>query len=102
MFLVDVDVTEISFQEGVAQHLVTNIHSSARIQQDLELWRRFKEYDQKSAEEPFLPVLSRKQKQHLKKPILVSLPQPVQRVITLHLINDIGLFVGLVIPKPKA
>jgi len=63
--LVDVDVTEISFQEGVAQHSVTNIHSSARIQQDLELWRRFKEYDQKSADEPFLPVLSRKLKQHL-------------------------------------
>ena len=39
----------------VAQHIVNNIHSSARIQQDLELWRRFKEYDQKSAEEPFPP-----------------------------------------------
>jgi len=31
----------------------------------LELWRRVKEYDQKAAEVPFIPVLTRKQKQHL-------------------------------------
>ena len=65
--LVGVDVIEISSQVGVAQHVVTSIHSNARIQQDLELWRRVKEYDKKSAEMPFIPVLTRKQKQHLKK-----------------------------------
>jgi len=52
---------DISIQDG------TEVHSSARIQHDLELWRRVKEYDQKAAEVPFIPVLTRKQKQHLKK-----------------------------------
>jgi len=58
---------EISTQDGTSLPVVTEIHSSARIQQDLELWRRIKEYDQKAAEDSFIPVLTRKQKQHLKK-----------------------------------
>ena len=58
---------EISTQDGTSLPVVIEIHSSARIQQDLELWRRIKEYDQKAAEDPFIPVLTRKQKQHLKK-----------------------------------
>jgi len=58
---------DISIQNGTALPVVTEIHISARIQQDLELWRRVKEYDQKYAEVPFIPVLTRKQKQHLKK-----------------------------------
>jgi hypothetical protein len=65
--LVDVDVTEICSQEGVPQYVVTNIHSSERIQHDIELWRRVKEYDKKSMEMPLVPALTRKQKQHLKK-----------------------------------
>jgi len=32
--------------------------------------RRVKEYDQKAAEDPFIPVLTRKQKQRLKKTII--------------------------------
>ena len=35
----------------------------------MELWHRIREYDQKS-ELPFIPVLTKKQKQHLKKTIV--------------------------------
>jgi len=58
---------DISIQDGTTLPVVTEVHSSARIQHDLELWRRVKEYDQKAAEVPFIPMLTRKQKQHLKK-----------------------------------
>jgi len=37
-------------------------HSNPLIQQDLDLWQRIKDYDQRAAENPFVPVLSRKQK----------------------------------------
>ena len=57
---------EISIQDGTALPVVTEVHSSARIQHDLELWRRVKEYDQRAAEVPFILVLTRKQKQHHK------------------------------------
>jgi hypothetical protein len=42
-------------------------HSNPRIQQDLDLWQRIKEYDRHSAETPFVLVLSKKQNQMLKK-----------------------------------
>jgi hypothetical protein len=58
---------DISIQDGTVLLVVTEVHSSARIQHDLELWRRVKEYDQKVAEVPFIHVLTRKQKEHLKK-----------------------------------
>jgi hypothetical protein len=42
-------------------------HSNARIQHDLDLWQKIKEYDRRAAETPFVPVLSKKQQQMLKK-----------------------------------
>jgi len=43
-------------------------HSNARVQHDIELWNRIKEYDKRAAEvASFMPVLTRKQKQNLKK-----------------------------------
>ena len=56
-----------ALDDGLAQTTSHVVHSNSRIQQDLELWRRVKVYDKKAAEEAFLPVLTRKQKQHLKK-----------------------------------
>lgn len=58
---------EVVFQDGPTQNVMPEVHNNSRIQQDMELWRRVKEYDKKCAESPFLPVLTRKQKQHLKK-----------------------------------
>ena len=58
---------EVVSQDGLANNVMPEVHSNSRIQQDMELWRRVKEYDQKCAESPFLPVLTRKQKQHLNK-----------------------------------
>lgn len=62
-----VNLTDIVPHEGSDIQVASNIHSSVRIQQDLDLWRRVKEYDKKTAAEPFLPVLTRQQKLHLKK-----------------------------------
>jgi len=42
-------------------------HISPIIQHNMELWRRIREYDEKAAEIPFTPVLSKKQKQQVKK-----------------------------------
>ena len=58
---------EVVIQDGLAHNVIPEVHGNSRIQQDMELWRRVKEYDQKFAESPFLLVLTRKHKQHLKK-----------------------------------
>ena len=42
-------------------------HLNPRIQHDLDLWQKIKDYDQRAAENPFEPVLSKKKKQMLKK-----------------------------------
>jgi len=42
-------------------------HSNENIQRDMELWNRIQEYDKKSKEEEFTPVLSKKQKQKLRQ-----------------------------------
>jgi len=47
--------------------LLRMIPSIARIQHDLELWRRAKDYEQRVTEIPFEPVLTRKHKQHIAK-----------------------------------
>jgi hypothetical protein len=65
--LIDVSVTEHTPQEGVDQQVVSNVHSSARIQHDLELWRRAREYDKRAAAESLPPALTRQQKLHIKK-----------------------------------
>jgi len=51
----------------MAQNIVTEIPSIARIQHDLELWRRAKDYDQRATEIPFVSMLTWKQKQHIAK-----------------------------------
>jgi hypothetical protein len=51
-----------------------NTHNSLRIQHDLELWCRIREYDAKEVEMPFTPVLSKKQKQWVKKRFQVGKP----------------------------
>lgn len=61
---------DISSQDGTSLPVVTEVHNSSRIQHDLELLRRVKEYDKKAAEVAFILVLTRKQKQHLKKTII--------------------------------
>jgi len=40
-------------------------HPNPRIQKNLDLWQKIKEYDQHAAKNP--PILSKKQKQMLKK-----------------------------------
>jgi hypothetical protein len=49
-------------------------HVNLRLQHDLELWQRIKEYDKKAAEEPFFAVLTKKQKQMMRKELLDGKP----------------------------
>jgi hypothetical protein len=49
-------------------------HNNPIIQQDLELWRRILEYDKGNAEMPFTPVLSKRQKQQVKKQLQIGKP----------------------------
>ncbi|AET00278.2 hypothetical protein MTR_5g090310 [Medicago truncatula] len=42
------------------------VHPSKNIEHGLDLWARVREYDERSAAEDFMPVLTRKQKQKLK------------------------------------
>jgi hypothetical protein len=49
-------------------------HVNPRLQHDLELWQRIKEYDKKAEEEPFTVVLTKKQKQMMRKELLDGKP----------------------------
>jgi len=51
-------------------------HSNLNIQHDLDLWLRVRDYDKDNAELPFIPVLSKKQKQQVKKQIQIDKPLP--------------------------
>jgi len=46
------------------------VHSSRNVQNDLDLWARIHEYDQRMAAEGFTQVLSKSQKQNLKKQVI--------------------------------
>ena len=51
-----------------------NTHNSPRIQHDLELWHHVHEYDAKTSEMSFTPILSKKRKQQVKKQFHVGKP----------------------------
>jgi len=61
---------EVDPEDGLERTTMPEVHSNSRIQHDMELWRRVRDYDKKCVESPFLRVLTRKQKQHLKKTIV--------------------------------
>jgi len=56
--------------DSLVQTTHEGIHGNPRIQHAMELCHCIPEYDQKSVELPFIPVLTKKQKQHLKKTIV--------------------------------
>jgi len=69
-------------------------HSNPNVQHDLDLWMRVREYDKANADRPFTPVLSRKQKQQVRKNLrLVShrLIKPALREDPLQVINEFSL-----------
>ena len=51
-------------------------HSNSNVQHDLDLWIRVCEYDKANADRPFTPVLSRKQKQQVRKNLQIGKPPP--------------------------
>ena len=50
--------------------------SNPNVQHDLNLWRRVRDYDKANAELPFTPVLSRKQKQQVRKQFQIGKSPP--------------------------
>ena len=51
-------------------------HSNPNVQHDLNLWMRVCEYDKANAELPFTLVLSKKQKQQVRKQLQIGKPPP--------------------------
>jgi len=51
-------------------------HSNPNVQHDLDLWMRVREYDKANAELPFTLVLSKKQKQQVRKQLQIGKPPP--------------------------
>ena len=51
-------------------------HSNPNVQHDLDLWMRVRDFDKANAEIPFTLVLSRKQKQQVRKNLQISKPPP--------------------------
>jgi len=62
-----------TFSQGHVAH-VAEQHPNDVVLRDLDLWNRVKEYDQRSIEESFTAVLSKKQKKQLKEQILGNPP----------------------------
>jgi len=56
--------------------IVFESHSNPNVQHDLDLWMRVREYDKANAELPFTPVLSKKQKQQVRKQLQIGKPPP--------------------------
>jgi len=52
--------------------IVFESHSNPNVQHDLNLWMRVCEYDKANAELPFTPVLSKKQKQQVRKQLQIG------------------------------
>jgi len=65
-------IVATSLAENVSESTsVLEKHINPRIQHDLDLWKRIKDYDKRIAEEAtYTPILTRKQKQNLKKQLL--------------------------------
>jgi len=64
---VSTDLVQVPAPDSLVVTAQEDINSNSRIHQDMELCHRIRDYDKKSAEMPFIPVLTKKQKQHLKK-----------------------------------
>jgi hypothetical protein len=71
-----VPMTQATTPNSIVSAAKENIHSNPRIQLDMELWHRVCGYEAKSAEIPFMPVLTKKQKQHQKK---INIDKPPYR-----------------------
>jgi len=56
--------------------IVYEPHSNPNVQHDLDLWMRVREYDKADADRPFTPILSRKQKQQVRKNLQIGKPPP--------------------------
>jgi len=83
----DQHILPIQISSTLSQH--QDVHSNKNIQHDLELWARIREYDQRTTDEGFTQVLTKKQKQTVKKQVLGKSPYRTRaRVILLHLPNE--------------
>jgi len=72
-------VTNLTQNEGGISVEKEQPHIDPKIQDSLDLWRRIRDYDNENAANPYTPVLSRKQKQQVKKQVLISKPSYTTR-----------------------
>lgn len=56
---------EVNPEDGLEQTDMPEVQSNSKIQHDMELCRCVRDYDKKSSESPFLPILTRKQKSQI-------------------------------------
>ena len=67
----DSNVPDGSNMEGANRPVIVReegmSHKNAQIHHGLDLWQRIKEYDQRSQEQPFVPVLSKKTEANVAK-----------------------------------
>ena len=59
-------------ENGEKTLFVYETHNNSNIQHDLDLWHLVREYEKANAELPFTPVLSRKQKQQVRKQLQIG------------------------------
>ena len=69
--------TQIETDEhGDKRMIVYESHNNSNVHHDLEHWQRVRDYDKANAELPFTNVLSRKQKQQVRKQLQIGKPTP--------------------------
>jgi hypothetical protein len=66
--------TDVNLLDSAPHDVVPVQQFPTRLQHDLDLWQRIKEYDKKAAEDPSLMVLSKKQQQIMRKELLDGKP----------------------------
>jgi len=75
----DAQVTNLTQNEGGISVEKEQPHIDSKIQDSLDLWRRIRDYDNENAANPYTSVLSRKQKQQVKKQVQIGKPSYTTR-----------------------
>jgi len=91
--------TTIQEEQVVASLQQQEVHPSKNIQHGLDLWERVCEYDKRSTDEDFTPVLTRKQNLYLShNPLLNFIAEPMITIRFTSLLEDLRLIsVGIIV-----
>lgn len=70
----DAQATDLTQKDGDTSVDQEEPHINPKIQDSLDLWRRIPDYDKENAANPYIPVLSKKHKQQVKKQFQIGKP----------------------------